>query len=66
MLAEAVQKHGLDHRSLAHRLQRQRNLISNPEEHLKVTSLIRAVEMQVEAVSLEILERSGGPSPAKE
>jgi predicted nucleic acid-binding protein len=58
MLAEAVQKHGLDHRGLAHRLQRQRNLISNLEEHLKVISLIRAVEMQVEPISLGILDRS--------
>ena len=57
MLAEAVQKHGLDHRGLAHRLQRQRNLISNLEEHLKVASLIGAVEMHVEPVTLDILER---------
>ena len=58
MLAEAVQKHGLDHRGLAHRLQRQRNLISDLKEHLKVTLLIRAVCMQVEPVSLDILEQS--------
>src|SRR2546427_10677035 len=42
MLAEAVQKHGLDHRGLAHRLQRQGNLIANLDEHLKVASLVRA------------------------
>ncbi|MBI3247796.1 MAG: type II toxin-antitoxin system VapC family toxin [Deltaproteobacteria bacterium] len=58
MLAEAIQRHGLDHRGLAHRLQRQRKLIADLKEHRKVSALIRALSIHVEPVTLNILERA--------
>jgi predicted nucleic acid-binding protein len=56
MLAEAIQKHKLDHRGLAHRLQRQRDLIVGLSEHRRVPTLIKALAMHVEPVTLDLLE----------
>ena len=58
MLAEAIQQHQLDHRGLAHRLQRQRELIAGLNEHRKVPALIKTLAMHVEPVTLDILERT--------
>ncbi len=58
MLAEAIQQHQLDHRGLAHRLQRQRELIAGLNAHRKVPTLIKTLAMHVEPVTLDILERA--------
>jgi len=58
MLAEAIQRHKLDHRGLAHRLQRQRELIAGLSEHRKVPTLMKALPLHVEPVTLDILERA--------
>ena len=62
MLAEAIQQHKLDHRGLAHRLQRQRELIADLTEHQKVPTLLKALSMHVEPVTLDILERAAALS----
>lgn len=62
MLAEAIQQYKLDHRGLAHRLQRQRELLDGLSEHRKVPALIRALSPHVEPVTLEILERAANIS----
>ena len=58
MLAEAIQQYKLDHRGLAHRLQRQRELIAGLSAHRQVPALIRALSLHVEPVTLDILERA--------
>jgi predicted nucleic acid-binding protein len=58
MLAEAIQQHKLDHRGLAHRLQRQRELLAGLSEHQKVPTLIRALSMHVEPITIDVLERA--------
>jgi predicted nucleic acid-binding protein len=63
LLAEAVEKHGLDHKGLAHRLQRRRELIATLSEHQKVTILARALSIHVEPITTEILERAAQLSP---
>lgn len=58
MLAEAIQQYKLAHRGLAHRLQRQRELIGGLREHKKVPLLLRALSLHVEPVTLAILEHA--------
>ena len=62
MLAEAIQQYKLDHRGLAHRLQRQRDLIAGLSEHRKVPMLMKALSLHVEPVTLDILERAANIS----
>jgi predicted nucleic acid-binding protein len=62
MLAEAIQQHGLDHKGLAHRLQRRRDLIASLNEHQKVASLIRTLAIHIEPVTLELIERAASIS----
>ncbi len=59
MLAEAVQRYGLNPQGLAHRLQRHRDLITGLSEHRKVPTLVRALAIHVEPVTLDLLERAG-------
>ena len=63
MLAEAVQQYGLDHRGLAHRLQRRPDLIAGLSEHRKVIQLARALAIQVEPITTDTLERVAEISP---
>jgi predicted nucleic acid-binding protein len=58
MLAEAIQRHGLAHQGLAHRLQRRRNLIATLSEHQKVGLLVRALGVRVEPVTLDVIEQA--------
>lgn len=62
MLAEAIQQYKLAHRGLAHRLQRQRELIAGLSEHKKVPVLLRALSLHVEPVTLAILEHAANLS----
>lgn len=58
MLAEAVQLFGLSRQGLAHRLQRQAQLLPQLSEHKKVIALIKALNLHVDFVTLEILEKA--------
>lgn len=58
MLAEAVQRYSLNRQGLAHRLQRQAQLIAGLTEHTKVAALIRALKLHVEPITLHLLERA--------
>jgi predicted nucleic acid-binding protein len=58
MLAEAVQHHHLEHRGLAHWLQRHREPLATLSEHQRVPVLIKALSIHVEAVTLALLERA--------
>jgi predicted nucleic acid-binding protein len=58
MLAEAVQRHSLNRQGLAHRLQRQAQLIAGLTEHTKVAALIRALNLHVEPITFDLLERA--------
>ena len=58
MLAEAVARYGLDHRGLAHRLQQRSELIAGLTEHRKVVTLVRALNLHVEAVTLDLVGRA--------
>ncbi len=62
MLAEVVQQYGLDHRGLAHRLPRRRDLITGLSEHRKVPFLVRSLAIHVEPITLDILERAADVS----
>ena len=62
MLADAVARHGLDRAGLAHRLRRHRQLIATLSEHTKVTTLVRALALHVEPVTLATLERAASVS----
>jgi predicted nucleic acid-binding protein len=50
MLAEAIQRYQLDHRGLAHRLQRQREVIAGLSEHRLLTN---------DAVTIAVMEKLG-------
>jgi predicted nucleic acid-binding protein len=63
MLAEAVEKHGLDHRGLAHRLQRRRKLIATLSEHQEIITLVRALTMHVEPITTDLPDRAAHLSP---
>ena len=56
MIADAVRQYGLSRQGLAHRLQRQAHLITQLSDHKKVTALIRALNLHVESVNLDLLE----------
>ena len=58
MLAEAMTKHGLPHRGLAHRLQRQAQLITELSKHTEVIRLVRTLNLQVAPTTLELLEKA--------
>ncbi len=58
MLADAVQQHSLSRQGLAHRLQKQRRLVSTLSEHKKVVNLFRRINIHVEFVTLDLLERA--------
>lgn len=60
MLAEAIQDYALNHRGLAHRLQRRREIIAHLRAHQKVPALIKALSIHVEPVTVDLLERAVG------
>src|SRR5207245_2537718 len=62
MLAEAIQQHKLDHQGLAHRLQRQRELIVGLSEQRKVLRLRKAVTQHAAVRALAGDSRSEAPA----
>ena len=56
MLTEALARYNLAHKGLAHYLQRHPDLLASLDEHKKIVAIIRALNVQVEEVSVDILE----------
>jgi predicted nucleic acid-binding protein len=58
MLAEAIAREGLEHRGLAHRLQKRRELIGGLSEHRKVPVLVQALNLHLEPITIDLLARA--------
>ena len=57
MLAEVVQRHGVDHRGLIARLKRHPELLDGLTNHQRVAATVRSLRLPVEAITLELLAR---------
>ena len=57
MLAEVVQRHGVDHRGLIARLKRHPELLDGLTNHQQVAATVRSLRLPVEAITLELLAR---------
>lgn len=57
MLAEVVQRHGVDHRGLIARLKRHPELLDGLTNHSQVVATVRSFRLPVEAITLELLTR---------
>jgi predicted nucleic acid-binding protein len=62
MLAEVVQRHGVDHRGLIARLKRHPELLEGLTTHQRVAATVRSLRLPVEAITLEILARGAALS----
>ena len=62
MLAEVVQRHGVDHRGLIARLKRHPELLEGLTNHQRVAATVRSLRLPVEAITLEILARGAALS----
>lgn len=62
MLAEVVQRHGVDHRGLITRLKRHPELLEGLTNHQRVAATVRSLRLPVEAITLEILARGAALS----
>jgi predicted nucleic acid-binding protein len=65
MLADVVQRHGVDHRGLIARLKRHPELLDGLTNHYRVTATVRSLHLPVEAITLDLLARSVDPSSQK-
>lgn len=63
MLAEAMTLQGLPHKGLAHRLQSQPQLLATLSKHRDVLATVRGLNLQVEPISLNLLELAALLSP---
>jgi predicted nucleic acid-binding protein len=62
MLAEVVQRHGVDHRGLIARLKRHPELLEGLTNHQRVAATVRSLRLPVEAITLESLARGAALS----
>jgi len=62
MLAEVVQRHGVNHRGLIARLKRHPELLEGLTNHQWVAATVRSLRLPVEAITLEILARGAALS----
>jgi uncharacterized protein len=62
MLAEVVQRHGVDHRGLIARLKRHPELLEGLTNHQRVAATVRSLRLPVEAITLELLARGAALS----
>ena len=62
MLAEVVQRHGVDHRGLIARLKRHPELLEGLTNHQRVVATVRSLRLPVEAITLELLARGAALS----
>ena len=65
MLAEVVQRHGMDHRGLIARLKRHPDLLDGLTNHAQVAATVRSLRLPVEAITLELLARGADVSSQK-
>jgi predicted nucleic acid-binding protein len=65
MLAEVVQRHGVDHRGLIARLKRHPDLLDGLTNHAQVAATVRSLRLPVEAITLELLARGADVSSQK-
>jgi predicted nucleic acid-binding protein len=65
MLAEVVQRHGVDHRGLIARLKRHPDLLDGLMNHAQVAATVRSLRLPVEAITLELLARGADVSSQK-
>jgi predicted nucleic acid-binding protein len=65
MLAEVVQRHGVDHKGLIARLKRHPDLLDGLTNHAQVAATVRSLRLPIEAITLELLARSAEVSPQK-
>jgi predicted nucleic acid-binding protein len=63
MLAEAMSLHGLPYKGLAHRLQSHPQLISSLSKHRGVIAAVRALNLQVEPMTTDLLDAAALLSP---
>ena len=57
MLAEVVQRHGVDHKGLIARLKRHPELLDGLTNHRQVVATVRGLHLPVETITLHLLER---------
>jgi predicted nucleic acid-binding protein len=62
MLADAVRTHGLDRKGLVARLKREPQLLAALSEHEAVVPTVRALNIQIELITLDLLEAAAGLS----
>lgn len=62
MLADAVSTHGLDRKGLVARLKREPHLLAALSEHQAVITTVRALGIQVEVITTDLLETAAGLS----
>jgi predicted nucleic acid-binding protein len=62
MLADAVGTHGLDRKGLIWRLKREPQLLAALSEHQAVVTTVRALGIQIEVVTSDLLETGAGLS----
>jgi predicted nucleic acid-binding protein len=65
MLAEVVQRHGVDHRGLIARLKRHPDLLDGLTNHAQVAATVRSLRLPVEAITLGLLARGADVSSQK-
>ena len=65
MLAEVVQRHGVDYRGLIARLKRHPELLDGLTNHFQVAATVRSLRLTVEAITLDILARGAELSSQK-
>ena len=65
MLAEVVQRHGVDHRGLIARLKRHPELLDGLTNHFQAAATVRSLHLPVEAITLELLARGAELSSQK-
>ena len=63
MLADAVSTHGLDRKGLIWRLKREPQLLAALSEHRAVVTTVRALGIQIEVITSDLLEGAAGLSP---
>ena len=62
MLADAVSTHGLDRKGLVARLKREPQLLAALSKHQAVVTTVRALNIQIELVTTDLLETAAGLS----
>ena len=65
ILAEVVQRHGVNHRGLIARLKRHPELLDGLTNHYRVTATVRSLHLPVEAITLDLLARGADLSSQK-